>query len=184
MSSLKLIGGRLCLDFVNTVSWRGRSEPEEKLRRLDDLLAWAVAAGVSSKAESRSSKRRPQLARALELREAIHRLLLAWADERRPRPADLAVLNRAVPPRDQIAWNRGSFTWKADVDGILGPIAWSAADLLTTGDPRRLKRCGSEECGWLFYDESVNGLRRWCSMSDCGNREKARRHYARRIGAS
>jgi predicted RNA-binding Zn ribbon-like protein len=32
-------------------------------------------------------------------------------------------------------------------------------------------------CGWLFVDESRNGSRRWCSMKDCGNRAKARRHY-------
>jgi len=28
-------------------------------------------------------------------------------------------------------------------------------------------------------DESRNGSRRWCSMKDCGNRAKARRHYHR-----
>jgi predicted RNA-binding Zn ribbon-like protein len=28
-----------------------------------------------------------------------------------------------------------------------------------------------------------NRSRRWCDMRDCGNRAKARRHYARRKGA-
>jgi predicted RNA-binding Zn ribbon-like protein len=29
-------------------------------------------------------------------------------------------------------------------------------------------------------DESRAGTRRWCSMGECGNRAKARRHYLRR----
>jgi predicted RNA-binding Zn ribbon-like protein len=32
---------------------------------------------------------------------------------------------------------------------------------------------------WLFVDESKNGTRRWCDMTACGNRAKARRHYLR-----
>ena len=28
-----------------------------------------------------------------------------------------------------------------------------------------------------ILDESRAGTRRWCSMGDCGNRAKARRHY-------
>lgn len=179
MSRWKLIGGRLCLDFANTVSCRGRVEPEEKLRDFDDLLEWSVCAGVLSREDARSWKGRRDLDRARQLREAIHRLLLAWSDSCRPSTADLSLLNESMPPRERLSWKRGRYQWKTGVDRILGPIAWSTADLLTTGDPCRLKRCGSEECGWLFYDESVNGLRRWCSMSDCGNREKARRHYAR-----
>jgi len=44
----------------------------------------------------------------------------------------------------------------------------------------RIKLCAGEDCGWLFYDASRNLTRRWCSMADCGNLAKARRHYARR----
>ena len=179
MSSSKLIGGRLCLDFVNTVSWRGRDEPDEKLRDFDDLLEWCTLVGVLSRAEARNWRESRSLARAWELRESIYRLFVAWAAGRRPSATDLTRLNASLPPRDRLSWGRGRYVWKAGDERILGPIAWSAADLLTSGDRARLKRCGSEECGWLFYDESVNGRRRWCSMSDCGNREKARRHYAR-----
>jgi predicted RNA-binding Zn ribbon-like protein len=40
--------------------------------------------------------------------------------------------------------------------------------------------CEGEGCSWLFLDTSRNRSRRWCSMEDCGNRAKARRHYERR----
>jgi predicted RNA-binding Zn ribbon-like protein len=50
-------------------------------------------------------------------------------------------------------------------------------------DPARVRMCEAPDgCGWLFYDETRNGTRRWCSMKDCGNRAKARRHYAKSKG--
>lgn len=42
------------------------------------------------------------------------------------------------------------------------------------GTWRRLKACPSEACHWAFYDSSRNVSSRWCSMSICGNRSKAR----------
>ena len=43
----------------------------------------------------------------------------------------------------------------------------------------RVKMCPSDNCGWLFLDESKNRRRQWCAMDLCGNRAKARRHYQR-----
>ena len=58
----------------------------------------------------------------------------------------------------------------------------AAVSLLTSGEATRVRVCGmydEEECSWLFLDRTKGGTRRWCSMRDCGNRAKARRHYAR-----
>nr|WP_272885753.1 CGNR zinc finger domain-containing protein [Fictibacillus marinisediminis] len=40
--------------------------------------------------------------------------------------------------------------------------------------------CEGGTCGWIFIDTTRNRSRRWCSMDDCGNPEKARRHYKRK----
>lgn len=45
--------------------------------------------------------------------------------------------------------------------------------------PDRLRRCEHERCTLWFVDTSKAGRRRWCSMQTCGNRAKAKRHYAR-----
>jgi predicted RNA-binding Zn ribbon-like protein len=67
-----------------------------------------------------------------------------------------------------------------NMDAPLWGVSRSAADLLTTDDDlRRVRECGGAECRWLFMDTSKNRTRQWCSMRSCGNREKARRHYAR-----
>jgi predicted RNA-binding Zn ribbon-like protein len=62
---------------------------------------------------------------------------------------------------------------------LLAPVLWSAADLLVGPQIPRVRQCANPACGWLFLDTSKGGNRRWCSMSACGNRAKAHRHYMR-----
>jgi predicted RNA-binding Zn ribbon-like protein len=40
--------------------------------------------------------------------------------------------------------------------------------------------CAAQDCSWVFLDTSKNKKRRWCDMSDCGNREKARRFLSKK----
>lgn len=62
---------------------------------------------------------------------------------------------------------------------IIGAVARSAADLLTSGELERVKVCDAHDCGWFFVDISRNRSRRWCDMAGCGNRDKARRYRER-----
>jgi predicted RNA-binding Zn ribbon-like protein len=69
-------------------------------------------------------------------------------------------------------------------DGDLLPflprLIVAATQLIMSPEIRRVRDCGSETCDWLFLDTTKNRSRRWCSMSGCGNRAKAKRHYQRR----
>ena len=82
--------------------------------------------------------------------------------------------NRHGAPTFEWSWDQGG----AELDRVLWPVVLAAAELLTSGEPARLKLCGGHDCSWLFLDQSKNRSRRWCSMQDCGNRVKAKRHYA------
>jgi len=67
--------------------------------------------------------------------------------------------------------------YQVRLDQPIGPIAHSAAELLTGIQFRgQVRRCEGHNCGWLFVDSSKNHSRRWCDMRDCGNRAKVRRH--------
>lgn len=61
---------------------------------------------------------------------------------------------------------------------------WLARMVLAWGElhasmPDRLRPCANDECRLFLLDRSRSGTGRWCSMSGCGNRMKARRHYDR-----
>jgi hypothetical protein len=61
---------------------------------------------------------------------------------------------------------------------------WPARVVLAWGElqreiPGRLRACANEECRMFLLDRTRGGTAKWCSMSGCGNRLKARRHYHR-----
>lgn len=166
----------LCLDFANTRYWRGQAAPTETLNTPADLAAWAKAVKAPSSNEFET---------ALGLRETIHRLFDAQAQGKTPAARDLEILNDALaaaPARKTLKRNRDGYEWDVDMKSgtalsLLAPVLWSAGDLLAGPKLEKVRRCANPECLYLFLDDSRAGKRRWCSMSACGNRAKARRHY-------
>lgn len=192
----QLVGGRPCLDFINTEG-AARNGPPERITSYDDLLSWTVHAGVLEEEEARplatmrSAKVRDEvLERAIRFREAIYRIFAATLAREPAAEADRAILDaelgiafshRRLVPSD------GSWRWEFEgtaVDSMLWGLAADAADLLVSEELDRVKQCSGDTCSWLFLDRSRNRSRRWCDMADCGNRSKARRHYARQKAES
>jgi predicted RNA-binding Zn ribbon-like protein len=195
-----LSGGRLCLDFTNTVSGMRDVAPRERLHGYADLLAFARAAGAIDEPLARrllaEARRRPGDADAafrdaISVREALYRIFVARANGAEPSRPDLellsAALARALSHR-RLARRGAAFAlaWEdapGALDAPLWPIVESAAALLTSdAELERVRVCGlfeSRECSWLFIDSTRARTRRWCSMKDCGNVAKARRHHAR-----
>lgn len=193
-------GGRLCLDFANSVSDRPSGRPSEHLKAYGDLVSWGRQAGVLTEEEvrrlSKEAARRPTdaaaaLSRAVVLRETLYRIFAALVAGEAPAAGDLGTLNSAVAEalsHLRVVPKDGGFDWgwagtEADLDRILWPVLRSAAELLTSSERDAVKTCASESCLWLFVDTSRNRSRRWCEMKTCGNRAKARRHYRRSRGA-
>jgi predicted RNA-binding Zn ribbon-like protein len=193
-------GGELCLDFANTVSGT-RRRPKEHLKSYQDLLAWGAQAGILNDedvqrlgrvAAAHPRKAVAALADAIALREALFRIVAAVIAGTPPNDDDLARLNAALPralEHLRVAPRAKGCEWEwsgeaGALDRMLWPIARSAADLLVSSDVHRVRRCAnSEDCDWLFIDATRNRSRRWCDMRSCGNRTKARRHYARKKAA-
>lgn len=187
---LTLVGGALALDFANTASGRGTAQPLDHLQRLDDLFGWAAHAGMNLPPErvAQASGGPVPLEAALALREAIYRTGAALAAGGAPRADDLAHLRDAAADATALAELRrdgtGRYAWQFGADApaaahLVGRIALSAVDMLQNTDFSRLKQCPGADCGWLFIDRSKNNSRRWCLMSVCGNRTKARRFQGR-----
>ncbi|MGC7098207.1 CGNR zinc finger domain-containing protein [Amycolatopsis lurida] len=169
-------GGRPCLDLVNTRRDRhlgGR----ELLTSPAALGEWLVAAGHL---ERRPRVTAEQLALVLRLREAVDRLTRGGT-----RPADVRLVNEvavAAPvPQLRIDADGPRCAHRSTagpVAAVLGELAADAIDVVVAGELVRI--CASDRCGLRFLDASPRHNRQWCSMARCGNRAKARAHYARR----
>jgi predicted RNA-binding Zn ribbon-like protein len=198
-------GGRLCLDFANTLGDRKQEHPIEGLTGYDALVVWALQAGTLAIEEAErlleTAAARPVeaegvLHRARTLREAIYRIFSATSAGLTPDAQHLDTLNHelsaamcnvcVVPSESGFRWG-----WSQDrssqgdmsLDRVLWPVVRSAADLLTSEhELARVKECAAHDCGWLFMDLSKNRSRHWCDMTSCGNRAKARRYYRRTKG--
>jgi predicted RNA-binding Zn ribbon-like protein len=65
------------------------------------------------------------------------------------------------------------------VDGLVQHLAGIAVRAGANGTWARLKACHNAGCRWVYYDHSKNQRGRWCSMTACGSRTKARAYRAR-----
>lgn len=188
----------LSLNFANTMDWHASDNPIEMLKTYDDLVAWGVEAGLLNDGDAdqlrQLANQNPSQARAdyekgIRLREAIYHIFSDYYAGRSISPDDLAMLGAAA--QEALAHQRltpanGLFKWdwvrgSTNTGWIIWPVAKDAVELLTSERIDRVRECEDDRgCGYLFIDQTKNRSRRWCSMDSCGNRAKARRHYAKK----
>jgi predicted RNA-binding Zn ribbon-like protein len=188
---LRIVGGDVALDFVNT---EDGDPPVECLRGYGDLVAWSVLVGLFSAEEGErlvgEADLRPEDAEAvyrdaLRLRGALYGVFRALAEGGDVPERDLETLRgyeREALSRGKLVQGDRGFSWEwkdgRDLAGMLWPVAHAATRLLTSGDLDRLKLCAG--CYWVFLDASRNRSRRWCTMEVCGTDAKMRRYVAKR----
>lgn len=195
-----LLRERLCLDFINT-SDKHPSQPDvDFLSSYPRLIEWAVFVGAISNeqgehllmtAEAQPAKAEAALHYAVNVRDTVYRVFSAAAAHQSPAAVDMQAFNHMLSKamsHYRLAAQNEAFEWAcahdaADFGAMLWPVLWSASELLTSPDVRLLRECASDDCTWLFLDTSKNHSRRWCSMTQCGNRAKARTHYHRVRGS-
>lgn len=192
----RYVGGNLFLDFTNTVSSRLSARRADSIATYRELLDWAVGAGVLATERERELTRlaasmprdaEATVRRARRMREALYKISEALIQGDQVMPREIEIVNSILREGQSalvIEPTASAYRWawrplKPDLSEPLWPIARSLADFLADGDPRRLRRCDDSECGWLFLDSSRNRSRRWCSMADCGSRNKQRLYYRR-----
>jgi predicted RNA-binding Zn ribbon-like protein len=177
------IGGHPVLDLTNTVFDRAHPvEDNELLNTPSDVVTWCASAGLFERVPAISAASASDLVADVQtVREHAWAVFNAVAHGQTvPMEPFGALLERAgvgvraghVPQVDATL-DRFAVNWTAprSIPTVLSLLAVHA---LFTLPPERIRACG--RCGWLFLDSSRGGRRRWCSMSTCGNREKASRH--------
>jgi len=200
MDDFERVGGRLCLDFINTRGSLFDADAREYIGDYAGLVAWLracddgldarQASRVLAEAREHPRKAADAFARSRELRALLYRVIAARANGESPARADLDAFNReaqsALAHRRIAAGETWHWAWddESALDLPLRLVLASAVDLLLDDDPSRLRQCPAPDgCGWLFFDSSRNATRRWCSMQTCGNGAKSRAFQRRRRAA-
>jgi predicted RNA-binding Zn ribbon-like protein len=197
LADLRIVGGNLALDFVNTRSGpRHGPVDAEWLSSYADFAAWsrrvadpgrdlpsqpaAGPAGVDAVAA---------FARVLACRDDLDEIFRPLADGQAPLDAALRRLQltyvEALAHGRLAAVDPEGYAWAwepaGDLLAPLWPVVAAAVELLTARPAERVKGC--QACRFLFLDQSKNGSRRWCSMDDCGKAAKIARYLQRRSDA-
>jgi predicted RNA-binding Zn ribbon-like protein len=169
----------LVQDFVNTADLE---EQRDDLRDARGLVQWLASHGL---ARPRARASESDVAAARAVREALRELLRANNGIPVDEAAAAATLD-AAGRRAGLSVRfdaRGAIRLvpsERGVPGALGVVLSAAAEAMADGSWQRLKACRSDTCRWAFVDHARNHSRQWCSMSVCGNRQKARMFRQRR----
>jgi len=184
----ELWGRYLCLDLVNSLETDSRGSGQ--------IFDWLPKPGwrsefLESWDLSLDDPEEPvPMAALTELRSLVRPLVEAWGRGSGPDDRDVQTLRTLIGlapiTRGLISGSAGyeveirpltrNWCW------VMAEIAVSVIKLLNEGNPDHLKVCRNPDCSWLFYDETLNHSRRWCSARACGNLLKVRRFRAQRKG--
>lgn len=169
----------LLVDFVNTWDLEEGTDSIADPELLADWIAEKTGDYLSPPDEEGH-------ARALALRESLRALLRANNGVEAPD-------EELTPLREAAERSRYRTTISADGQLDLAParsdLSGFEARLLlalervqSQGAWPRLKACTDDGCQWAFFDATRNRSRTWCSMEECGNRQKTRRYRERKGG--
>jgi predicted RNA-binding Zn ribbon-like protein len=190
------IAGDPALDFLNSIA-TPFDTVVEWLADGDDLIDWLeraqlVPADAIGTIRARCSKRELDTvaAQARALREWLRGFIGAHRGRSLGREVvrELKLLNRILErddaygavvakPLDASGQSAASLEWRTlrrwrTADALLLPIAHAIANFLTSEDLTRVKACEKSPCTLYFLDRTRGQVRRWCSMTVCGNRAK------------
>lgn len=174
---------RVVRGFVNTYDVE---DDVDALPTPDDLVHWLRHHELLGRAVAASDA---DLARAVELREALRDLLAANHDGLAgPAPAAAVLTAAAGRARLRVRFDgTGGYRLAPEASGVdagLGELLVIATVAMADGRWRRLKVCRNDTCRWAFFDASRAGAGKWCSMAVCGNRRKAQAWRDRQRGAA
>jgi predicted RNA-binding Zn ribbon-like protein len=186
----RLLGGRLCLDFINTTPAQSELTWEELILFLESARVVSEERCVQLLALPQSDPQAAQglLRKAQRLGASLHKVFIAMHRKQKISVDWSEPINeilRITEGHDEVLYREG--TWQIEfvareggLDWLLAAVARSAAELVAEGAKARLRLCANPNCGLFFYDKSRTHRRRWCSMAVCGNRNKvaafARKH--------
>lgn len=192
IEEIRFDGGTLCLNYINTIHSRFEKPWIDYIQSVNDLIQWAYKIKVIDSDTMKTLKKAILgktnkvnifFTEAINLREILYKMFLCVARQKKILKNDLHDFNNLLSQyfsHLKVTYSSTGYEeiWdypENSLSRITAPILKDAYDLLLFGKQNRIKECPN--CGWLFYDLSKNGTRRWCSMKTCGSNVKALNWY-------
>jgi predicted RNA-binding Zn ribbon-like protein len=133
--------------------------------------------------EERSS---PPIGELVTLRRDLRRILGKWSTGAQLTARDVRALDsrtRTASTRQRVVRTGAGVALRPepvrrDWCWVTATIVESAVLLMAAGDPNRFKTCSNPDCTWMFYDDTVNRSKRYCSTTPCGSLMRVRRFRA------
>lgn len=198
IGSLPIDSTKLCCNFVNTLYTWKKEDAYDFLSDYDTFIDWCARLAVCNTGHlfqlRQQAKKEPDEAiiamnKIREIRLLLHRLISAISANDQEKIAQfLPVVNPFITDalsRINLEFSGNSFTlaYQKKPLQLISPtwqVAKSLYDLLTGDEMARIKECPA--CGWVFFDETKNGKRRWCNPLHCGTKDKMDR-YTKKLKA-
>lgn len=192
--NLRFIGGRLALDFVNSVPINNEFSWDQLIEFLESARIVTPERGGELRALSHSDPQAAEmlLRKAQRLGSALRMAFDALLHRQRMLREWIEPVNeilRITEGHDELVFTDHDLeiefvAREGGLEWLLAAVARSGAEIIAEGTRARLRLCANPHCGLFFYDTSRTHRRRWCSMTLCGNRSKvaafARRHASAR----
>jgi predicted RNA-binding Zn ribbon-like protein len=153
---------------------------EDAIRDAPGLHGWLNENGYGGEAGP------DDVARAADAREGLRALLSVNAGMKADKRA-IQAFNGVLAPLPlgvEVTLHGGIELGSpgGGLDGLLADVSQAILEARADGSWTRLKVCRSDDCRWAYYDRSKNRSSAWCTMAECGSREKVRAYRSRRSG--
>lgn len=172
----------ICLDIINTMwyDYRGTGKSEDRLENPEWMKLFITDWGMS-RLHYPTKKNIHMLKK---LRQLMRIIFEKTSQNREPSADDICEINAFMRNMNRVPFlikkddsyevrsEPSEESWEEFISGV----ALSFAYMLSTGDYKRVKICKNPDCLWVFYDETKNGRKRWCSSDACGNLSRVRKH--------
>ncbi|MEW5957589.1 MAG: CGNR zinc finger domain-containing protein [Chloroflexota bacterium] len=194
ITKFTVIANQLSLDFINTQIIQG-GQLIDLLENFTDLVGWLAAVQVLDATQAEEAIQRwdntpagqGTFEHALAFRAVLREMVKQIVAGKPGSSAAIEEINKLLRYRirySELISRQDEFTIRShakfdEAIQLLTLIAEAASELLCHADFDLIKKCENPECILYFYDTSKNHVRRWCSMSLCGNRMKAAAYYHR-----
>lgn len=189
-----IIADNLSVDFLNT-QIVDEGKQKDLLNNFEDFVEWAEAVKLIGAVQSeklihdwaRKSETKKFFTELKEFRRTLREMVEAIVKTKSIKPSTIKMINNVLNQgygyhelvKTESGFQKRFRTNFEKPQQLLIPIAESAADLISYGNPKNLRKCEGSGCILHFYDTTKNHARRWCSMTACGNRAKAAAFYKR-----